>query len=151
MKKIAGMVLLVAACGGLIFAQDKMAPAKAPSTAESVKQLERDWLAAEKAGDADKLSQIIADDWVALGPDGSTVTKSAFIADYKSGKSKVETFEIGPMTVKVMGNVAVVQGSDTEKSVTEGKDSSGKYVWMDVFEKRDGKWQAVRSQNAMLK
>ena len=112
----------------------KMAPAKAPSTAESVKQLERDWLAAEKAGDADKLSQILADDWVALGPDGSTVTKAAFIADYKSGKSKVESFEIGPMTVKVMGNVAVVQGSDTEKSKTEGKDSSGKYVWMDVFE-----------------
>jgi len=35
--------------------------------------------------------------------------------------------------------------------VTEGKDSSGKYVWMDVFEKREGKWQAVRSQNAMVK
>jgi uncharacterized protein (TIGR02246 family) len=151
MKKIAGMVLLVAACAGLIFAQDKMAPAKAPSTAESVKQLERDWIAAEKAGDADKLSQILADDWVALGPDGSTVTKAAFIADYKSGKSKVESFEIGPMTVKVMGSIAVVQGSDTEKSKTEGKDSSGKYVWMDVFEKRDGKWQAVRSQNAMVK
>jgi uncharacterized protein (TIGR02246 family) len=151
MKKLAGTILLVAAFAGLALAQDKMAPAKVPSTAESVKQLERDWIAAEKAGDADKLSQILADDWVALGPDGSTVTKAAFIADYKSGKSKVETFEMGPMTVKVMGNVAVVQGSDTEKSKTEGKDSSGKYVWMDVFEKRDGKWQAVRSQNAMVK
>ncbi|MGA8072837.1 MAG: nuclear transport factor 2 family protein [Candidatus Acidiferrales bacterium] len=151
MRKIAGMILLVVACAGLVFAQDKMAPAKAPSTADAVKQLERDWIAAEKAGDADRLSQILADDWVALGPDGSTIAKQAFIADYKSGKSKVESFEIGPMTVKVMGNVAVVQGSDTEKSVSGGKDSSGKYVWMDVFEKRDGKWQAVRSQNAMVK
>jgi len=151
MKKLAGTILLLTACVSLVFAQDKMAPAKAPGTADSVKQLERDWLAAEKAGDADKLSQIIADDWIALGPDGSTINKQTFIADYKSGKSKVESFEIGPMTVKVMGNVAVVQGSDTEKSKTEGKDSSGKYVWMDVFEKRDGKWQAVRSQNAMVK
>jgi len=149
MKKLAGTILLLTACVSLAFAQDKMA--KAPSTADSVKQLERDWLAAEKAGDADKLSQIIAGDWTALGPDGSTTNKQTFIADYKSGKSKVETFEMGPMTVKVMGNVAVVQGSDTEKSKTEGKDSSGKYVWMDVFEKRDGKWQAVRSQNAMVK
>ena len=151
MKKLAATILLLTACVGLAFAQDKMAPAKAPSTAETVKQLERDWIAAEKAGDAGRLSEIIADDWVALGPDGSTIAKPAFIADYKSGKSKVETYEIGPMSVKVLGNVAVVQGSDTEKSVTEGKDSSGKYVWMDVFEKRDGKWQAVRSQNAMVK
>jgi ketosteroid isomerase-like protein len=151
MKKLAGAILLIAACTGLVFAQDKKAPAKSPSVADTVKHLERDWLAAEKAGDAGKLSQIIADDWVALGPDGTTVTKQTFIADYKSGKSKVETYEMGPMTVKVMGNVAVVQGSDTEKSVTEGKDSSGKYVWMDVFEKRDGKWQSVRSQNATVK
>ena len=60
----------MAACAGLVFAQDKMAPAKVPSTAESVKQLERDSIVAEKAGDADRRSQILADDWVALGPDG---------------------------------------------------------------------------------
>jgi hypothetical protein len=55
------------------------------------------------------------------------------------------------MDVKVLGNVAIVQGSDTEKSVTNGQDSSGKWVWMDVFVKRDGKWQAVRSQSAQVK
>lgn len=55
------------------------------------------------------------------------------------------------MEVKVLGNVPVVQGSDTEKSTSKGKDSSGKYVWMDVFAKIDGKWQAIRSQNTMAK
>ena len=64
---------------------------------------------------------------------------------------KLESFEFGPMDVKVLGNVAVVQGSDTEKSTTNGKDSSGKWVWMDVFVKRGDKWVAVRSQSAMLK
>lgn len=73
------------------------------------------------------------------------------LADVKSGASKVETFAFGPMDVKVLGNVAVVQGSDTEKSTSAGKDSSGKYLWMDVFVKRDGKWVAVRSQTAMVK
>ena len=55
------------------------------------------------------------------------------------------------MDVKVLGNVAVVQGSDTEKSSAGGKDTSGKWVWMDVFVKREGKWVAVRSQSAMVK
>ena len=49
------------------------------------------------------------------------------------------------MDVKVLGNVAVVQGSDTDKSSYGGKDTSGKYVWTDVYVKRGGKWQAVRS------
>jgi hypothetical protein len=37
------------------------------------------------------------------------------------------------------------------KYALKGKDSSGKLAWIDVFAKRDGKWMAVRSQNAMVK
>ncbi len=151
MKKLAGAVLLVCVCVGLVFAQAAKAPAKAPSVSDAVKQLEHDWTDAMKAGDADKLGQILADDWTGLGYDGKKSTKQSYLADLKSGASKLESFEFGPMDVKVLGNVAVVQGSDTEKSTTNGKDSSGKYAWMDVFAKRDGKWQAVRSQTAMVK
>jgi len=150
MKKLTGAILLVTACIGLAFAQDKMTPAKGTSVADAVKQVEHDWTDAMKAGDADKLGQIVADDWIGLGPDGKTESKQAFIADFKSGKSRTESYDFGPMTVKVIGNVAIVQGSDTEKSTTGGRDSSGKYVWMDVFDKRDGKWVAVRSQLAKV-
>ncbi len=150
MKRLLGAIFLVTACIGMAFAQEKTAPARGAGVADAVKQVEHDWTDAMKAGDADKLGQIIADDWVALGPDGKKETKQAFIADFKSGKSKDESFEFGPMTVKVIGNVAIVQGSDTEKSMSAGKDSSGKYVWMDVFAKRDGNWVAVRSQLAKV-
>jgi hypothetical protein len=104
-----------------------------------------------KAGDIDKLSQIVADDWTGIGYDGSKETKQSSLAAWKSGAEKLESVEFGPMDVKVMGSVAVVQGSDTEKSTTKGKDTSGKWVWMDVFAKRDGKWVVVRSQSAMVK
>jgi ketosteroid isomerase-like protein len=151
MKKLVGAVLLVSACVGPAFAQAQKAPAKGPSVAEGVKQLEHDWSDAMKAGDTDKLGQILADDWVGIGYDGSKETKQSYLAELKSGKSKLESFEFGPMDVKVLGSVAVVQGSDTEKSTTNGKDSSGKFAWMDVFAKRDGKWVAVRSEITMVK
>jgi hypothetical protein len=32
-----------------------------------------------------------------------------------------------------------------------GKDTSGKYGWMDVFVKTGDKWVAVRSQSSMVK
>ena len=148
MKKLAVGILLVSACVGLAFAQTQTPPVKSPSAAESVKQLERDWADAAKAGDTDKVSQILADDWIGVGYDGSKETKQNHLADMKSGKFKLESFEFGPMDVKVLGSVAVVQGTNTEKSTgVNGKDSSGKYAWMDVFVKRDRKWVIVRSQS----
>jgi ketosteroid isomerase-like protein len=145
MKALGGAVLMVCACAALAGAQTPTSPAKA------VMQLEHDWIDAVKAGDAAKLGQVLADDWTGISYTGSKMTKESMLADVTSGGSKIETFEFAPMDVKVMGNIAVVQGGDTEKSSYKGKDTSGKWAWMDVFVNRDGKWVAVRSQSAMVK
>ena len=39
---------------------------------------------------------------------------------------------------------------DTDSGTWNGKDSSGQYVWMDVFVKKSGKWQAVASQSTKV-
>lgn len=149
MPRSIAVVSLVCACFGLIYGQEKKASSS--NTAETVKQLERDWSDAMKTGDAEKLNQILADDWVGLEYDGSKETKQSYMSGVKSGSLKLQSFEFGPMEVKVVGNVAVVQGSDTEKSSYKGKDTSGKWAWMDVFVEQGGKWQAVRSQSAKVK
>jgi uncharacterized protein (TIGR02246 family) len=155
MRRLAGAILALCACAGLAFGQGQTpsaaASAKGPSASQAVQQLERDWLDAVKAGDADKVGSILADDWVGMMNSSEKLTRQKYLDTVKSGKTKIDSFEIGPMSVKVLGNMAVVQGSDTEKSTSDGKDSSGKYAWMDVFVKRDGKWVAVRSQDAMVK
>jgi ketosteroid isomerase-like protein len=153
MKKLAGTLLLICASVGLVYAQTMKPTAKpaGPSISDSVKQLEHDWTDAMKAGDADKVAALLGDDWVSIGPDGTKETKAQFVAEIKSGDDKIASFDFGPMDVKVVGGVAIVQGTDTEKSTTKGKDSSGKYLWMDVFAKRGDKWVAVRSVDAMAK
>ena len=148
MTRFLGVILLVAACLSPVYGQAK---SPASGTADAIKQLERDWVNAQKAGDVAKLGQILADDWMGLGFDGTKTSKKQTLDNIKSGANKLDSFEIGPMDVQVIGNVAIVQGSDTEKSSFKGKDTSGKWVWMDVFAMRDGKWQAVRSQSAMVK
>jgi ketosteroid isomerase-like protein len=151
MKKLVGAVVLLLACVAPAFAQTPAPTAKTPSVSATLKQIEHNWVNATKAGDAQKLAQILGDDWIALGYAGAArQTKQGYLAAVKSGGVKLESFEFGPMDVKVLGNVAVVLGSDTEKSTTDGKVSSGKYQWLDVFVKRGGKWVAVRSQNAKV-
>ncbi|MGC2463411.1 MAG: nuclear transport factor 2 family protein [Steroidobacteraceae bacterium] len=155
MKKLVGTILMVCAGVGLALADAPTpaaaAAAKGLSVSQAIKQLEQDWTDAMKVGDVDRGGQIVADDCAGTNYDGTKATKQSFLADVTSGKGKVESVECGPMDVKVMGSVAVVQGSDTEESMINGKDTSGKWAWMDVFVKSGGKWVAVRSQAAMVK
>jgi len=151
MKKLVGALLTIWI--GTLALADTQAPmsraaAEGERTTETLKQLELDWVDAERAGDSDKIAQIVADDWTGINHDGSKLTKERLIAHIKSGNVKIECVELGPMEVKVLGDVAVVQGSDFQKSTTNGNYTSGELVWMDVFTKRDGKWVAVRSQSA---
>jgi ketosteroid isomerase-like protein len=142
MKRTVGALLTI--CIGAL----ALADTRAPSTAETLKQLERDWAVAIKAGDGEQVGRILGDDWVEVSNDGRKLTKEQLIAGVKSGRVKVESIEFGPMDVKVLGDVAVVQGSHVEKSTANGQRISGEVVWMDVFANRDGNWVVVRSQSA---
>ena len=107
MKRLAGA--LVTICIVTLAFADAWAATEGERTAESLKQLERDWADAEKADDSDKFGRIVADDWIGVDNDGRTITKQQLIAHIKSGKGKTESVELGPMDVKLLGDVGVVQ------------------------------------------
>ena len=143
---------VLAATSLLMLGADKTAPAK-PDTAnveQTLMQLEQQWNQALLAKDYKTVNQIMADDWTGIDFRGMTVTKAETLDELKAGESGNQSVELGEMTVKVFGNTAVVIGSDTEKSTYHGKDSSGKYAWLDVFVKRDGRWQAVASESTKI-
>jgi ketosteroid isomerase-like protein len=123
---------------------------KDPSDVDTIKQLEQDMGTAMIAGDIDKLSRIYADDFATVGSSGKVTTKEDLLHDFKSFHDKLEWFENGPMDVQVYGNVAVAHASVKERRSRDGKDTSGQFVWMDLLEKRDGKWVVVRSAGAKL-
>jgi len=124
--------------------------AKDTSDVDAVKQVEQTMGSAMVAGDVDKLNQIYADNFATIGSDGKVVTKEALLTDFESFHDKLEWFENGPMDVQVFGNVAVAQGSVEEKRSSNGKDTSGEFAWMDLLEKRAGKWVVVRSAAARV-
>ena len=144
MKALLKIVLVVIGCVSLdpVLAQPPNAPAQAASVYDTIMQLSHEWGDAEMASDVDKVNQIIADDWTADYP-GHLVTKAALLGDIKSGKGKLLTYELGPHEVKTFGEVAVVQGSVTERRA--GSDGVLHFAYMDVWTKRGGKWQVVRS------
>ncbi len=113
-------------------------------------QLERDWSQASLKKDIDTLNKIMADDWVNIDFQGKTVTKAQTIANLKTGLPATQAAGLGEMKVRVFGDSAIVTGSDTGKSGSKGKEVIEKYLWTDVFVRRNGRWQAVASQSTKV-
>src|SRR5215469_1054625 len=89
-----------------------------PAVVDAFKQLEQNVGDAMIAGDVDKLNQIYAEDFAAVGSSGTVITKQSFLSDHDN----LVSFENGPIYVQVLGDVAVVQTSVTEKRIQDGKD-----------------------------
>ena len=68
--------------------------------------------------------------------------------EFKSGEHKLVSFELGPVNVQAFGNVAVAQAGVKEKRIQDGKAYSGQFAFVDLFEKRSGKWAIVRTLSA---
>ena len=125
---------------------------------QTLTQMEKDWSKvgmnkANVANDVKTAERMMADDWVDwVGIDflGTTISKAQSIANLRSGAATTQSIELGPIKVRVFGDTAVVTVSDTEKSTYNGKDSSGKYVWTDIYANRNGKFQCVASQSTKV-
>ena len=150
MKKLIASVLFACVWVGSVLADSPNSQSKDQGVIDAVKQVEQDMGQAMVAGDIDKLDQIYADDFATIGSSGKIITKQNLVSDFESFHDKLEWFENGPIDVQVFGNVAVAQGSVKEKRTHNGKDTSGEFVWMDLLEKRAGKWVVVQSASARV-
>jgi ketosteroid isomerase-like protein len=117
---------------------------------EAIKEVEQAMGSAMVAGDANKLKQIYAADFAAIGSDGKLFTKETVLADIESSHDKLEWFENGPVDVQVFGNYALAQGLVKEKRVRNGHEIASQSLWQDLLQKRDGSWVVWRSAGAKV-
>jgi uncharacterized protein (TIGR02246 family) len=147
MKKSIFVLLLFSA--SLCLAGDPV-PRNNPADVAAIKQIGKDMGDAMVAVDIEKLKQIFADDWATVNSSGKVVTKETMLKDFESFHDKLLSYELGPIDVQVLGNIAVAHGTVKEKRMRNGKDVSGEGVYMDFLEKRNGKWVVVRSAGKLL-
>jgi ketosteroid isomerase-like protein len=150
MRTFAAFALFAFACAGPVPAQAPKAPSNDPAAIDAVRQVAQEMGNAMVAADVDKLAQVYADDFATVGSSGKIVTKKTLLSDFGSFHDKLVSFELGPTNVQVLGHVAVSQGSVKEKRTRDGKDTSGDFAWMDLLEKRAGRWVVVRSAAARV-
>jgi ketosteroid isomerase-like protein len=146
LEKREGKWVVVRSLSGKLPESPKAAPD--PSAGEEIKRLEQDIGDAMVAVDLEKLNQVYADDFATVGSSGKLFHKEDLLDDFKSGKHKLVSFELGPVKVQAFGDVAVAQAGVKEKRIQDGKTYTGQFAFVDLFKKRSGKWVIVRTLSA---
>ena len=88
----------------------------------------------------------IGNDWTMQGDSGKMMVKADFYTPLKAGKLTYLKMISHDMKPHVFGNMAFVQGVVDQTSNYAGKQTTGTYTWLDVFQMRGGKWVMIASQ-----
>ena len=121
--------------------------------AELIK-MEREWAAAAETHNAEAVRRIVADDAVIVYPDGTTATKADEVRIIESGAITADSWElldpkvtlINPETAYLTGRSILKNGKVKDVNMTRAVDISGEYRFLNIYARRDGKWQVVASQ-----
>ena len=105
-----------------------------------------DYDEAQVASNKAELERLLADDYVLHNSGGQRQDKTSFIADQIAPGYKLEPFVIEEKVEKVMGNAAVLGGVARAKGTSGGEAYDVTLRFVDVWEKRNGRWVVVLSQ-----
>jgi ketosteroid isomerase-like protein len=128
-------------------------PVNTASIEAEIKKLEAEWSAAANKKDVEAVKRILADDITLTYPDGSTGTKATEIELVETGAITSDSWDVSESKVTVLdadaafitGRAAVKNGKLKDPKTQQVIDISGEYRFLDIFAKRNGKWQAVAS------
>jgi len=98
--------------------------------------------------DVNALSQIFADDYVQYNESGEAFSKQDVLNNFRTGAIRYPSIISTVRTIRVFGNMAVVNGSESVVVEVAGQRTAVRYVYLDVLLKRDGEWRLMASQLA---
>jgi ketosteroid isomerase-like protein len=134
----------------LAFGVAILAKTQTESVEQELIKLENGWADALVKRDVAFLDQILADDFMTTSSAGIVSTKAQIIASMESGEYVFFSAVLDDIKVRIYGDVAVVTGRNTVKSMRKGKDISGQERWTDTWIKREGRWHCVATHNSMI-
>jgi hypothetical protein len=120
------------------------------STEAELNRLEDLRYEAMKNVDEATLDKIFTEDFVYQTLQGKTHTKQSYIASLKTGDVKINAFKRENSRVKFYGDTATVMATAHLDVVFSGEAKKISLFYLNVWLKRDGRWQLVARQSTAL-
>lgn len=114
-----------------------------------IQRLNEEWLQAYVTKDSKVLDRIFAHDFVLINHKGQKTTKQQNLDNLK--RQEVSSVHIDSVEVKLATReVRILTAYTTFTFLSDGKPSTGKNCYQDVYVKRKGQWQAVSAHVTLL-
>jgi ketosteroid isomerase-like protein len=110
---------------------------------DQVMELGRHWANAERAGDADALEQLLADDFLLVGPLGFMLDKTHYLGSRRSADLRHESLAWEDVRVRAYDNAAVAVGALAQRSTYQERDASGRFRVTQVAVRHGDRWTIV--------
>jgi uncharacterized protein (TIGR02246 family) len=120
------------------------------STEAELNRLEDLRYEAMKNADTKLMGELFADEFVYQTLLGATHSKTSYIAQFVSGDVKINTFKRENSRVKFYGDVATVMATTHLDIAFKGEQRQVSLFYLNVWVKRDGRWQLVARQSTAL-
>jgi ketosteroid isomerase-like protein len=119
------------------------------NVARELRNLVRQWDDVDVKGDAAALDRLLAREFTFVGGQ----TKAQYLASVKNlpPELTIESALSTDLEVQVYGNTAIVTGLDTIKGKNKGQLYTNKWLYMDVWINRGGRWQCVKTYSTLAK
>jgi ketosteroid isomerase-like protein len=124
--------------------------AQANKDEKAVREVLRQMINADLKDDAAELDRTLAADYVIIRDNGVVRSRAETLQGIKSGSTKFESFDVSDVAVRLYGNMAVVTLHEDIKGSRAGKEMSGQFREVRIFENRSGSWRAVLAQRTRI-
>jgi hypothetical protein len=99
------------------------------------------------AGDAERMNEILADDFTYTSSSGATCDRAEYVASYVGSPDLVWLAqESSEPVVRMYGDAAVVTLDVHDRATWQGEPFEGDFRSMFVYVRRDGVWRCVAGQ-----
>jgi len=106
--------------------------------------LEKQFFAAIREKDVDKLNGILADDFAYVVPGQPEMTRAQFLKHVRGLPDTIEWLGANEMRIRILGDVAVVTGvRNTKMRNDSGTLVSSDSAFADIFKKNGEEWELV--------
>jgi ketosteroid isomerase-like protein len=116
--------------------------------AEDVNAAEEARYAVMIAQDGTALAAILADEFIYHQPSGRVQDKAGYIEQVTAGEVRIKRAERYDIRINVYGGTATATGSTRVDIELKGEPKQFDLRFLDVWVKRDGRWQIVARQSA---
>lgn len=116
----------------------------------TVKKLNEDWIHSYPDKDTVTMARILADDLIMITPNGSRIGKQDILKNMASPSQQVKTSKVDKAEIRLVGNTALVFAEASFITVDNGKETPGRTSYLDIYEKRHGRWVAIAAHVTYL-